>query len=67
MTLGQLARIVQPNTGNRQYIHNIERGASLPSVGGLARLADYFDVPIDFFFTKESDCPACGCTGGEVV
>lgn len=43
LTLGQLAMRVGVH---RTYIHKIERGHRIPTVEVLARLAQYFECPI---------------------
>ena len=52
MTQGQLAAVIMPKHGNRQYISQLERGISLPSVEALCRLANYFRVPMDYLFAN---------------
>jgi transcriptional regulator with XRE-family HTH domain len=57
-SLEMTARLIQVRGGptlSRSAISHWERGAAKPSRDSLLALADLFDVPLDYFFTRQTN------------
>ncbi|HUT52541.1 MAG TPA: helix-turn-helix transcriptional regulator [bacterium] len=53
------ARMLELRSGRkitRSAICHWERGAARPSIESLLALSELFDVPLDYFFTRRSNC-----------
>lgn len=57
-SLGMLAKLLKVKTGKlitRSAISHWERGDASPRTDGLVALCDLFEVPMDFFFIRQTN------------